>query len=438
MKIREIVIEEPFKRLFRIREEVYKDVLKDIKENGYDENEPILVWKNRNILIDGHTRLQAAMDNGLKEIPDLQIEFNDEDEALRYAVKRNSNRRAVTMGDKARLVRLLDNPTERGGNRNPEGINQYLNSGQTVNSPFDHKSSEEDEESAIKTAKLVGLGDQAVKRIRVILRYGPLVEYDNNLVNDVENDNIAINSAYKLAKEKRDAIEEELKKQKQFNRTNESIEWAKWTWNPYTGCKHNCPYCYARDIANRFYKEGFEPTFRPERLSAPKDTNIPESQKEEEGINNVFVVSMGDLLGEWVEKEHIEAIINSMENSPQWNYILLTKNPKRYKEFAWPKTCWLGATADTQSRMDIALKEFKDIEHPIKFVSCEPLMEKIILPEHTPIDWLIIGGRSKSSGMPAGQPEWEWVLSLLLQCNKLNIPVYMKPNLTVRSKKYPK
>jgi hypothetical protein len=38
-----------------------------------------------------------------------------------------------------------------------------------------------------------------------------------------------------------------------FNKQdNTSIEWAQWSWNPLTGCKHDCPYCYARDIAKRF------------------------------------------------------------------------------------------------------------------------------------------------------------------------------------------
>lgn len=24
------------------------------------------------------------------------------------------------------------------------------------------------------------------------------------------------------------------------------IEWTDFTWNPVTGCLHDCPYCYAR------------------------------------------------------------------------------------------------------------------------------------------------------------------------------------------------
>lgn len=33
-----------------------------------------------------------------------------------------------------------------------------------------------------------------------------------------------------------------------FNQVNDNIGWAKWSWNPVTGCLHNCDYCYARDI----------------------------------------------------------------------------------------------------------------------------------------------------------------------------------------------
>ena len=50
---------------------------------------------------------------------------------------------------------------------------------------------------------------------------------------------------------------------------NDSIDWAKFSWNPVTGCLHNCPYCYARDIAERFYPEKFAPTLHLDRLAAP-------------------------------------------------------------------------------------------------------------------------------------------------------------------------
>jgi hypothetical protein len=43
------------------------------------------------------------------------------------------------------------------------------------------------------------------------------------------------------------------KSDKQMNAQEENlnIEWALWSWNPITGCEHNCPYCYARDNQQR-------------------------------------------------------------------------------------------------------------------------------------------------------------------------------------------
>jgi Protein of unknown function (DUF3102)/Protein of unknown function (DUF5131) len=88
-----------------------------------------------------------------------------------------------------------------------------------------------------------------------------------------------------------------------FNRTNERVDWAWYTWNPVTGCEHDCIYCYARDIANRFYPEKFQPTFHPERLQAPHNTPLPPEAATDIGARNVFTVSMGDLFGKWDPQE---------------------------------------------------------------------------------------------------------------------------------------
>ena len=44
------------------------------------------------------------------------------------------------------------------------------------------------------------------------------------------------------------------------------IEWCDSTWNPVTGCNHNCGYCYARGIATRF---GGKALNIPHELNAP-------------------------------------------------------------------------------------------------------------------------------------------------------------------------
>ena len=72
------------------------------------------------------------------------------------------------------------------------------------------------------------------------------------------------------------------------------IDWAEMSWNPVTGCRHGCPYCYARRTAHRFdagledhastdglhvleekikgtpYPYGFEPTMHRYRLNQPE------------------------------------------------------------------------------------------------------------------------------------------------------------------------
>src|SRR5262249_19820369 len=111
---------------------------------------------------------------------------------------------------------------------------------------------------------------------------------------------------------------------------NENIEWALWSWNPVTGSRHDCPYCYARDIANRLFKPKFRPTLWPGRLKAPQNTPVPVDKAAQwMGHRNVFTCSMADLFGRWVPREWIEAVLDSVRAAPQWNFLFLTKFPKR-------------------------------------------------------------------------------------------------------------
>jgi hypothetical protein len=90
-----------------------------------------------------------------------------------------------------------------------------------------------------------------------------------------------------------------------FNKTNQQVDWASWTWNPVTGCLHGCPYCYAREMAVKpsykaTYPVGFTPLFHHERLDAPAHTKVPDEAKNDPRLKRVFVCSMADLYGRWV------------------------------------------------------------------------------------------------------------------------------------------
>jgi protein gp37 len=55
---------------------------------------------------------------------------------------------------------------------------------------------------------------------------------------------------------------------------------------------------------------------------------------------------MADLFGGWVEPGWIDAVFDSCRQSPQWNYLFLTKFPQRYAGLDFPATSWVGTSVD--------------------------------------------------------------------------------------------
>jgi protein gp37 len=227
-----------------------------------------------------------------------------------------------------------------------------------------------------------------------------------------------------------------------FNRTNDHVDWAAWTWNPVTGCLHNCRYCYAREIAEtnpnlkEFYPAGFTPLFHHERLDAPANTKVLKEAKDDPRLGRVFVVSMGDLYGKWVSDEWIEKVHASCIANTQWDYLMLTKFPQRYVGLQLPPTAWLGTTVDDQYRVKIAEEAFRKISGVrVKWLSLEPLLAPLEFTDLSMFDWVVIGSQSATNQpdgighVPEFAPPFEWVARIVAQARKAGCRVYLKPNL---------
>jgi ParB-like chromosome segregation protein Spo0J len=108
IKTGDLKVSEPFCSLFPIDGNILSQILEDMKTHGYDCSQPVVVWKDKGIVIDGHTRVRVASMWRIKKIPVFEKEFADEEDALNYAVHCQVNRRNLTDADILRLVEKLD------------------------------------------------------------------------------------------------------------------------------------------------------------------------------------------------------------------------------------------------------------------------------------------------------------------------------------------
>jgi protein gp37 len=275
-----------------------------------------------------------------------------------------------------------------------------------------------------------------------------------HLIDDVEAESVAseptrdllsINDWEALADKERDELLHDNSDATFNKQDTTSIEWAQWSWNPITGCKHDCPYCYARDIAQRFtnlYRNGFDPSIWPARFSAPGNTKVPSIAEQDVAYRNVFTGSMADIFGRWVPAKWIELLIDAVRGNPQWNFLFLTKFPQRVHEFGqMPENAWMGTTVDCQERVANAEKAFAKMGGGIKWLSIEPMLTPLKFTRLELFDWVVIGGASKSAQTPAWVPPFDWIADLHAQARAAGCAVYHKENLglgdDVRLKEFP-
>lgn len=215
------------------------------------------------------------------------------------------------------------------------------------------------------------------------------------------------------------------------------IEWAQWSWNPVVGCLHTCPYCYARDIAENLYPNKFAPALVLDRLHAPRNIAVPPEAKTDIGYKNIFTCSMADLFGKWVPAAWIESVLAVVRESPQWNFLFLTKFPLRLAEFSFPANAWVGTSVDCQARVANAEEAFQRVSASVKWLSCEPLLEDLTFRHLDVFQWVVIGGSSASSQTPEFFPPRAWITHLWQQARAAGCQIYEKTNLLARAREYP-
>jgi len=128
LKLDEIETDPEISSIFSIQEKTL-EMIKASMQTGYDFSQPIVVWfcDGKYIVVDGHTRLRAAEENGIKEIPAYIMEFHDRQEAIHYAFTRQAERRNLTDQEIFNAVKLLQKKQIRDGSgRSVERLSKEL------------------------------------------------------------------------------------------------------------------------------------------------------------------------------------------------------------------------------------------------------------------------------------------------------------------------
>ena len=89
-----------------------------------------------------------------------------------------------------------------------------------------------------------------------------------------------------------------------------------------------------------------------------------------------------------------------------------------------PNNVWLGVTVENRKvkyRIDI----LRNLDAPIRFLSCEPLLDDLGELDLENIDWVIVGGEDTTT-YKARPMKKEWVLSIKEQAEKQGAMLYFK------------
>ena len=116
VRISDITIDPEISSIFNVEERVLNMLIESVKTHGFYKDQPVAIWPvdGKLVLVDGRTRLTAVKEAGLEEVPAVEKEFDDREDALLYTFERQALRRNLTGAEILKAAQML-----------PEGRNEY-------------------------------------------------------------------------------------------------------------------------------------------------------------------------------------------------------------------------------------------------------------------------------------------------------------------------
>ncbi len=170
-----------------------------MRDENYDESQPIMLakWDGQDepVCIDGHTRLKAATNVGIKEVFVCSYTFETEEDAFEYAVRLQSNRRNLTDGDLIHCIERLHERRPRGGDRRSE---------EAKSMPKRCGNDDGRSAGAKRTADLLNISPRKVEQALTVINHGSPGVKEAVLKNEM-----SINRAYQKTQIERKRAEDD-------------------------------------------------------------------------------------------------------------------------------------------------------------------------------------------------------------------------------------
>ncbi len=258
---------------------------------------------------------------------------------------------------------------------------------------------------------------------------------------------------------------------------NSKIEWTHHTFNPWRGCSRvseGCRACYAEAMSRRnpavLGRWGVEGT---RVVASEMQWRQPIKWNRDAFVagdrSRVFCASLADVFEEWqgsmlnsrgqvlhthggywpwapahetlpTQRNFRPLVLDDVRRrlaSLIWetqslDWLLLTKRIENAQQMiyemwfsgaSWPKNYWLGTTVENRKQGLMRIEILRDTPAPVKFLSCEPLLEDLGRVDFRGIDWVIVGGESGPKARPMHP---DWARSIRDQCLSAEVPFFFK------------
>ena len=107
VEISKLKFDRDFKELFTQEPEKVARIAQDMRERGFDKSQPIIATKDGSIL-DGNSRYMAANQIGIKYVPVVYKDFADKNEALKYELHLQLDRRNLSDAEVFAMFKKLE------------------------------------------------------------------------------------------------------------------------------------------------------------------------------------------------------------------------------------------------------------------------------------------------------------------------------------------